>query len=267
MSDASFVGNIPENYDHGLGPVFFADFAAEMARRAAAHAPGRVLETSAGTGIVSRRLRNLLLPETLLTVTDLNPPMLEVARGKFAPGEAVQFEPADATALPFPDRSFDLVVCQFGVMFFPDKQKSYREAYRVLQPGGHYLFSVWDAHRFNPLPRLVHEMLGLLFHDDPPRFYEVPFAYHRIDPIKEAVTAAGFTGFAAAVLHIDKPVADIAAFASGVIYGNPVVDQIRARGGDPERVVERVSEIVRREFGDPPKVPLQVIFFEAMRRP
>src|SRR5262249_14594494 len=159
-------------------------------------------------------------------------------------------EPADATALPFPDGSFDLVVCQFGVMFFPDKQKSYREAYRVLQPGGHYLFSVWDAHRFNPLPRLVPEMLGRFFSANPPRFYEVPFAYHRIDPIKEAVTAASFTGFAAAVLHIDKAVPDIAAFARGVIYGNPVVDQIRARGGDPERVVERVSEIVRREFGD-----------------
>jgi ubiquinone/menaquinone biosynthesis C-methylase UbiE len=267
MSDnaANFVGNIPEHYDRGLGPVFFADFAEEMARRVAARAPRRVLETSAGTGIVSRRLRDLLPPETQLVATDLNPPMLEVARAKFAPGERIEFQPADATALPFPDQSFDAAVCQFGIMFFPDKEKSYREAYRVLQPGGHYLFSVWDAHRFNPVPRFVHEMLGGLFPDDPPRFYQVPFAYHHIDPIKETAIDAGFTDFTATVLHIDKRIEDMAAFARGVIYGNPVVEQIRARGGDPDRIVEAVAERVRRDFGDPPRIPLQVILFEARK--
>src|SRR6266496_2114604 len=177
MSDqaASFIGSIPEHYDRGLGPVFFADFAEEMARRVAARSPRRVLETSAGTGIVTRRLRDLLPPETQLLSTDLNPPMLEVARAKFAGGERIEFEPADATALPFPDRAFDAVVCQCGVMFFPDKEKSYREAYRVLELGGRYLFSVWDAHRFNPAPRLVHEMMRELFVADPPQFYAVPF--------------------------------------------------------------------------------------------
>jgi SAM-dependent methyltransferase len=267
MSDqaASFIGSIPEHYDRGLGPVFFTDFAEEMARRVAAHAPRRVLETSAGTGIVTRRLRDLLPPETQFVATDLNPPMLEVARAKFAGGERIEFQPADATALPFLDRSFDAVVCQFGVMFFPDKGKSYREAYRVLEPGGHYLFSVWDAHRFNPAPRLVHEMMRELFPDDPPRFYEVPFAYCSIDAIKEAVTEAGFTGFSAVVLHIDKAVDDMATFARGLIHGNPVVEQIRTRGGDPDRVVQAVSEAMRREFGDPPRIPLQVIFFEARK--
>jgi ubiquinone/menaquinone biosynthesis C-methylase UbiE len=133
---ANFVGSIPEHYDRALGPVIFADFAHEMARQAAASAPQRVLETCAGTGIVTRRLRDRLPADTKLTVTDLNPPMLEVARAKFTAGEAVEFQPADATALPFPDQSFDAVVCQFGVMFFPDKAKSYREAFRVLKPGG-----------------------------------------------------------------------------------------------------------------------------------
>ena len=72
--------------------------------------------------------------------------MLEIARAKFQPNEKVDFRPADATTLPFPDGSFDAVVCQFGVMFFPDKDKSYREIHRVLAPGGHYLFNVWDSH-------------------------------------------------------------------------------------------------------------------------
>src|SRR5207237_8219299 len=189
----------------------------------------------------------------------------ELAGAKVRPGEAVEFQPADATDLPFPDRSFDALVCQFGIMFFPDKEKSYREAHRVLSPGGHYLFSVWDAHRFNPAQRRTHELLAELFPDDPPRFYEVPFAYHRLGPIREAVSEVGFTDFRAAVLHIDKAVADPAAFARGIILGNPVVEQIRARSGDPERVVDSIAEMLRREYGARPMLPLQVIFFEATR--
>jgi SAM-dependent methyltransferase len=268
MSDqpASFIGSIPENYDRGLGPVFFSDFADDMAQRAAASTPRRVLETCAGTGIVTRRLRDRLPASTQLVATDLNPPMLDMARGKFKSGEAVEFQPADATELPFPDQSFDAVVCQFGVMFFPDKEKSYREAYRVLVPGGRYLFSVWDEHRFNPAPRLVHEMLGALFPGDPPRFYEIPFAYHRIDPIRRAVTETGFSDFRAEVLHVDKAVPDMALFARGLIYGNPVVEQIRMRGGDPDQIIETLSAALRREFGDPGRVPLRVIMFEATRR-
>jgi ubiquinone/menaquinone biosynthesis C-methylase UbiE len=263
---ANFVGNIPELYDRALGPVIFADFAEEMACRAAASAPQRVLETCAGTGIVTRRLRDRLPAGSKLTVTDLNPPMLEVARAKFTAGEAVEFQPADATALPFPDRSFDAVVCQFGVMFFPDKAKSYAEAYRVLKPGGHYLFSVWDSHRFNPFARLGHGLVTQLFPADPPQFYQVPFGYHRLDPIKEAVTDAGFTNLKIAVLRRDQSIPDVAAFAHGFVHGNPLADQVRARGGDPAGVVSALTETYRREFGpDPGRMPLQAILFEASR--
>ena len=268
MSDnaANFVGSIPEHYDRALGPIIFTDFAEEMARHAAAVAPQRVLETCAGTGIVTRRLRDLLPADAKLTVTDLNPPMLDVARAKFAAGEAVEFQPADAIALPFPDQAFDAVVCQFGVMFFPDKAKSYAEAYRVLKPGGHYLFSVWDSHRHNPFGRLAHELISGLFPADPPQFYQVPFGYHRLDPIKEAVTEAGFTGLKIAVLRRDQSIPDVAAFAHGFVYGNPLAEQVRARGGDPAVIVTALTETYRREFGpDPGRMPLQAILFEATR--
>src|SRR5688572_23052175 len=108
-NDAAFVGSVPEYYDRGFGPVLFQGFAEDIAARAAAFAPARVLETAAGTGIVTRVLRDKLQSPAVLTATDLNPPMLEVAKAKFAHGERVTFQPADATALPFADGSFDLV--------------------------------------------------------------------------------------------------------------------------------------------------------------
>jgi ubiquinone/menaquinone biosynthesis C-methylase UbiE len=162
------------------------------------------LELAAGTGIVTRRLRDLLPRDARLIATDLNPPMLEVARGKFGADEAVEFEPADATALPFPDASFDAIICQFGVMFFPDKDKSYREAHRVLVSAGQYLFSVWDSHRHNPIGRLIIEIVTEFFPHDPPQFYQVPFGYHRIDPIKDSLEAAGFTDLRIAVLSLKQ---------------------------------------------------------------
>jgi ubiquinone/menaquinone biosynthesis C-methylase UbiE len=164
---SGFIGRIPEYYDRRLGPLIFVDYAMDISHRVAAHNPARVLETAAGTGIVTRQLRDLLPAGARLTATDLHPPMLEIARTKFRIEEQVEFQPADATALPFPDGSFDVVVCQFGVMFFPDKDKSYREVYRVLAPGGHYLFNVWDSHRHNPFGRIAHEIIGSFFSTDP----------------------------------------------------------------------------------------------------
>ena len=189
-SSPKFGGSIPQHYDHGLGPIVFVDYAADIAVRAAALKPMRVLETAAGTGIVSRALRDTLAADTQLTSTDLSPQMLEVARAKFAPEERIAFQQADATALPFDDQSFDVVVCQFGVMFYPDKDLGYREVSRVLVPGGHYLFSVWDSHRNNPYSRIAHQVLGTVFPVDPPQFQRVPFSYP-FEPIKDSARRRG----------------------------------------------------------------------------
>jgi ubiquinone/menaquinone biosynthesis C-methylase UbiE len=265
-NSAQFTGSIPENYDQGLGPIIFADYAADIARRTAARGPKRVLETAAGTGIVTRRLRDLLPATVQLTTTDLNPPMLEVAKAKFREEELVEFMPADATALPFEDNSFDAAVCQFGVMFYPDKPKSFAEAFRVLAPGGQYLFNVWDAHRYNPFGRLAHEVSASFFPSDPPQFYTVPFSYSLIDPIKAVLLDAGFGDIGIAVIRLDKVIPDVAAFARAAVHGNPLAEQIRARSGDPDKVVEALTEAFRKEFGTgPSRMPLQAIMFSASK--
>jgi len=262
---AKFVGDIPTYYDQGLGPMIFVDYAADIAGLVAAATPRRVLETAAGTGIVTRALRDKLSADAAITATDLNADMLTIAKGKFRDGEAVSFQPADALALPFADGSFDAIVCQFGVMFYPDKDKGYREALRVLAPGGRYFFSVWDSHRHNAFARIAHGLMKELFPDNTPPFMNVPFSYP-FEPIKESLGDAGFTGITTWVVKRDKAVPDTRSFARGIIRGSPLYDQLRARPGtDPEAVVETLASRFDAAFGKPPTMPLQAILFEARK--
>ena len=262
---AGFTGDIPQHYDEGLGPLLFVDYADDIARRAAAYAPKRVLEIAAGTGIVTRRLYEVI-PQAEILATDLNLPMLQWAAKKFKwTDPRVSFRPADATQLPFADNMCEMIVCQFGVMFYPDKERSYRETHRVLAPGGHYIFNVWDSHRYNPVGRMAHEIAASFFPDDPPQFYNVPFGYHAIDPIKESLLAAGFTDLKIAVVKKEHKLTDAAARARGMILGNPIVDQIKARGNvDPDTVVAAAKAALEREFATKP-IPLQAIVFDARK--
>jgi len=193
-SDTMFSGSIPENYDRYMVPLIFAQYAADLARRAASLSPTAVLEIAAGTGAVTRALAPKLLSGARYVVTDLNQPMLDYAASQQPPDDRISWHQADAMALPFGDATFDLVCCQFGAMFFPDRPAAYREAKRVLKPGGHVLFSVWDRIEENVFADDVTNALARLFPNDPPRFLaRTPHGYHDKALIRGDLQAAGFS--------------------------------------------------------------------------
>ena len=260
-----FVGSIPDYYDKGLGPVIFAEPAEVAARRVASLEPRRVLETAAGTGIVTRRLRDALPARAEIVATDLNAGMIEVARAKFRPDENVTLQTADAIALPFADGEFDAVLCQFGVMFFPDKDKAYREVCRVLAAGGRYVFTVWDSLEHNAFARINADAMRSAFNVDPPPFMAAPFGYAAIDPIKASLLANGFHDLRIDLVLRRGPIADFDRFADGLVHGSPLAEQIRSRGGEPKTLQRAVAQLLRAEFGESKSAALQFILFDARR--
>ncbi|MDP9004174.1 MAG: class I SAM-dependent methyltransferase [Verrucomicrobiota bacterium] len=238
--NAAFGGSIPENYDRYLGPSFFEPYANDMAARLDPARHRRVLEIACGTGIVTRCLRERLASDANLVATDLNPAMLAFAQK--TPVENVTWREADATTLPFPDGSFDAVVCQFGVMFFPDKETAFRETHRVLSAGGVFLFNVWDSLEQNPAPRTAHETIHSFFDRDPPNFYETPFGFHDPDLIRRLLRAAGFEEIEISAVTLPCRNRSAAEFAIGLVRGNPVATAIEERGIKVDTVLRAVEK-------------------------
>jgi ubiquinone/menaquinone biosynthesis C-methylase UbiE len=249
--DKAFTGSIPEIYDRFLVPLIFDFYAADLANRLAGRNLGSVLEIAAGTGVVTRQLAAKLPASVAITSTDLNQPMIDQAR-KTGTARAVEWRQADATNLPFPDRSFDAVVCQFGVMFFPDKPKAYAQALRVLKPGGLFLFNVWDRIEDNEFADTVTTALASVFPNDPPRFMaRTPHGYHDRARIDSDLRAGRFTSnarYTTLAARSIAPSADIPALA--YCQGTPLRTEIESRGsvslGDATAIA---ASAVAKKFG------------------
>ncbi len=267
QSDKVFSGSIPALYDRHLGPMIFEPYALDIAERAARHAPRRILEIAAGTGIATRALVRKL-PEVPVVATDLNQPMLDHAARQMPTGSAVTWRQADAQSLPFADGSFDLVVCQFGAMFFPDKAKAYGEARRVLAPGGHFLFSVWDRIEANEATELVSDAVASMFPNDPPGFLRrTPHGYHDVAAIRATLTRSGFTSVLGETVEKRGRAPSARDPAIGFCQGSPLRNEIEARDKSRlEEATDASAEAVASRFGRGPiDSKIQAIVIEAAR--
>ena len=254
MTDADkvFTGSIPEIYDTYLVPLIFETFAADLAERVAAGAPQSVLETAAGSGVVTRALAPRLPAGGRYVVSDLNEPMLRHAAEQQGPDDRIAWRQADALALPFDDRSFDAVCSQFGVMFFPHRVAGYAEARRVLRPGGRLLFNVWDRIEENVFAHLVTQAAAAVFPDDPPRFLpRTPHGYHDVARIEQELQAAGFAQISISthdeLSHAPSPRHPAIAYCQGT----PLRNEIETR--DPaslNAVTDRAAAAIADRYGD-----------------
>jgi SAM-dependent methyltransferase len=248
-----YSGSVPALYDRYRGPVFFEPFARDIAGFLVDLRIGNLLEIAAGTGIVTRALARVL-PETVsITASDISPAMLDFAAAQ--PGLArIVWRQADALALPFPDAMFDAVLCQFGVMFFPDRVAGYREARRVLKPGGRFVFNVWDRIDNNEFCATVIGTMGRLFPNNAPDLLaRLPYGYFDLDVIRDELTQAGFHKIAMETLDRQSCSESARDLAIGFCQGSPLRSEIEAR--DSTRLGEATdaaTEALLSRFGEGP---------------
>jgi SAM-dependent methyltransferase len=249
--DNTFAGSVPQIYERYLVPLIFGRYASDLAARAASRSPARVLELAAGTGVVTRRLAASLPRDASIVATDLNRAMLDQA-ATVGTTRPVDWRQADALQLPFSDASFDVVVCQFGAMFFADKPKAFAEARRVLRDGGAFLFSVWDRIDDNEFADVVTGALAALFPDDPPRFLaRVPHGYCDASAIARDVAGGGFVKAPKITVLTERSRAESPGVpAIAYCQGTPLRSEIEAR--DASRLVEATdaaAAAIAKRFG------------------
>jgi SAM-dependent methyltransferase len=267
-SDRQFAGSVPQIYDTWLVPLIFEPYAADLARRVASRLPKRVLEVAAGTGVVTRALAGALPDDVAIVATDLAAPMLDRAAAT-AIQRPVVWRQADALQLPFDDGAFDSVVCQFGVMFFPDKPRAFAEARRVLAPGGLLLFNVWDRIEENEFADTVTTALSSLFPADPPRFLaRTPHGYSDHAAIAQDLRSGGFTGLPAfATLAARSRAPSPLHPAVAYCQGTPLRNEIEMRSaGDLTMATDVCADAIARRFGSESvdgKIQAHVISIEA----
>jgi SAM-dependent methyltransferase len=252
VSDRVFAGSVPQLYEELMVPMLFAPYARDLALRAArGRADAAVLELAAGTGVVTRALADRLPASASIVATDLNQPMLDHA-ARIGTSRPVTWQPANAMQLPFPDASFDTVVCQFGVMFFPDRAQAYAQARRVLRAGGAFLFNTWDRIELNQFADEVQSALIALYPDDPPRFMaRTPHGYFDPQVIRADLARAGFQAPASITTLPERSHAASARHAARALcQGTPMRAEIEAHGaGELERATDAAEAAVARRFG------------------
>ncbi|MDR6885529.1 MULTISPECIES: class I SAM-dependent methyltransferase [Variovorax] len=253
-SDKVFTGSIPKFYDTLMVPLIFEGYAADMAEIVAAFSPGSVLETAAGSGVVTRALAPRLRAEARYVVTDLNQPMLDYAATRQGADSRIEWRQADALGLPFADASFDVVCCQFGAMFFPSRVAGYVEARRVLKPDGRFVFNVWDRIEENAFADEVTRAVATVFPQDPPRFLaRTPHGYNDVALIRDDLSRAGFTSIEIATREKVSRSSSAREVATAYCQGTPLRNEIEARDATLlQLATDRAAEAIASRHGQGP---------------
>lgn len=250
-TDKVFAGSIPKLYETYLVPLIFQPYAADLTKRLGARNTSRVLEIAAGTGVVTRALAATLSESVSIVATDLNQAMLDQAAA-VGTARPVEWRQADALTLPFSDGEFDAVVCQFGVMFFPDKAKAFSEARRVLRPGGIFIFNVWDRIAENDFADTITTALESVFPKDPPRFLaRTPHGYHDRSAIQQDLLNGGFSEpgrFVTVTARSRAPSPRAPAIA--YCQGTPLRNEIEARNASQlGEATDIAAAAIAKQFG------------------
>jgi SAM-dependent methyltransferase len=251
-SDSVFAGSVPDVYDEHLAPLIFETYARDLANRTALFAPDAVLEVAAGSGVATRAVAPVLGAGGRFAVTDLNEPMLERAASRQPDSDSIEWRVADALDLPFADQTFDLVLCQFGAMFFPDRVKAYSEARRVLRPGGRFIFSMWDRIEENEFAHAVTRALSNVYPQDPPRFLlRTPHGHYDPGVYQAELGAGGFDDVEVDAVAAVSEATSAEVPAIAYCQGTPLRNEIEARNPpDLGEATGAATEELRLQFGD-----------------
>ena len=256
----AFSGDIPKFYDAYLGPMFFEPYAQDMAHRIGKISPSNILELACGTGRLSKLLPKVTSGQVEIIASDINPAMTLYAKNQVQ-DEHIKWMEIDALSLPFDDESFDCVIVQFGVMFYSDRIKAFKEAQRVLKPGGTFIFNCWDEIKNNPMPSIANEALRHFFPIDTPAFYSVPFSYYDEKTIRMNLEETGFHHIQIELVKLTGQSASAADASKGLIHGTPTVTAIESL--DAEKlplIVDWIEHKVTDQFGTSTfQVPLQAL--------
>ena len=261
----AFAGNVPANYERYLGPFLFEPYALDLVSRLQDKKYPDILEIACGTGRVTKHLSKSVKHDTL-TATDLNPDMIAIAK-EITRDQHIKWIAADAMELPFDDGSFDLVVMQFGIMFFPDKEEALKEAYRVLKTGGKLIYNTWNKAETN---EAIHEgrlVIESYFGENPPIFYNVPFSMHDDRELTTITRRAAFKSITTTLVKKEGVSPSAADLAKGIVDGNPIYLTIVER--DPSlinTIKEHIQKVLTEKFGAKTiKSPLQAWVVEGFK--